>query len=127
MPIDFNKLSTIHLASLPHDKTVFFFSVGPMDDHGPHLPLSLDLQEATWLSQLSAERLEQQKPGWTAVIMPGTFFGIECNTTRATLRVRPHVLRDWLVDSCISLVHLGFLHFVCFSGHLGPRQLTAIE
>jgi hypothetical protein len=37
------------------------------------------------------------------------------------------VLRDWLVDSSLALIRNGFFHFVCFSGHSGPKQLTAIE
>ena len=59
--------------------------------------------------------------------MPCAPLGIDSNTTRVAVTVRGHVLRDWLVDGCRSLIRAGFLHFVCFSGNLGPKQLTAIE
>ncbi len=127
MPLELTKISAFQLDTLPHDKVVFFFPVGPLEDHGPHLPLGLDLEEADRMCHLAAQHLEQEMPGWVGVIMPRAPLGIQANTTRLALTVRPHVLRDWLVDSCRSLMRNGFLHFVCFSGHLGPKQLTAIE
>lgn len=127
MPIELSKISAHQFYDLPRERTVFFFSVGPLEDHGSHLPMGMDLEEASRLSFLFAEHLEKQMPGWVGVIMPSTALGIESNTTRLAIRVRAHVLRDYLVDSCRSLVQMDFFHFVCFSGHLGPKQLTAIE
>ena len=63
----------------------------------------------------------------TTVIMPSAPLGIDSNTSKKALTVRSHVLRDWLVDACRSLSRMGFSQFICFSGHLGPKQLTAIE
>jgi creatinine amidohydrolase len=127
MPIELSKISSSQLSRLPRDETVFFFPVGPIEDHGPHLPMGMDLMEAERLSWLTAQKLEDEKPGWVGVILPQVPLGIDANTTRITLTVRPYVLRDWLVDSCRALTRMGFVHFVCFSGHLGPKQLTAIE
>ncbi len=125
--MEFAKLTSIQLEALSRDHTVFFFPVGPLEDHGPHLPLGMDLEEADRLCFLAAQHLEHEMPGWRGVIMPRAPLGIDAHTTRMVLTVRPHVLRDWLVDACQSLVKLGFIHFACFSGNLGPRQLTAIE
>ena len=127
MPIELTKISSSQLERLPRGETVFFFPVGPIEDHGPHLPLGLDLIEAERLAWLTAQKLEDEKPGWVGVLLPQVPLGIEANTTSITVTVRPHVLRDWLVDSCRALIRMGFVNFVCFSGHLGPRQLTAIE
>jgi creatinine amidohydrolase len=127
MPIEFAKISSLQLDGLAKRKVVFFFPVGPLEDHGAHLPLGLDLEEARRLCFLAAQRLEEKIPGWTGIIMPVAPLGIDSNTTRIGITVRAHVLRDWLVDAAASLMRNGFFHFVCFSGHLGPRQLTAIE
>ncbi len=125
--MEFTKLTSLQLEALPRDRTVFFFPVGPLEDHGPHLPLGLDLEEADRLCFLAVQHLEHEMPEWRGVVMPRAPLGIDSFTTRVALTVRPHVLRDWLVDACHSLTRLGFLHFACFSGNLGPRQLTAIE
>lgn len=127
MPVDLNRLTAKQVQELSRDQTVFFFSVGPLEDHGPHLPVGLDLSEAETLSRMAAERLERERPGWIGVIMPSAPLGASSNTSVVAITVRGYVLRDWLVDACRSLKKLGFRHFVCFSGQLGPRQLTAIE
>ena len=127
MPFELSKLNAQQVESLPKSKTVFFFPVGPLEDHGPHLPLGLDLDEAELLCHLSAQRLESEMPGWVGVVMPKVPLGVESNTTRLALTVRSYILRDFLIDLCKSLVEEGFFHFACFSGHLGPKQLTAIE
>jgi creatinine amidohydrolase/Fe(II)-dependent formamide hydrolase-like protein len=87
----------------------------------------MDLAEAHRLCFLAAQHLEEEMPGWIGVVMPEAPFGIDSNTTQFAITVRPYILRDWLVDACQSLIRMGFFHFVCFSGHLGPKQLTAIE
>jgi creatinine amidohydrolase/Fe(II)-dependent formamide hydrolase-like protein len=127
MPLEFARLSAKQLAELPKTRTVFFFPVGALEDHGPHLPLSLDVLEAQKLCELAAGKLEREMHGWTGVIMPSAPLSVSSDTTRMALTVRGHVLRDWLVDFCKGLTRAGFAHFVCFSGNLGPRQLTAIE
>jgi creatinine amidohydrolase len=127
MPLELTQISASQIEGLSREKTVFFFPVGPMEDHGPHLPLGMDLEEAYRMSHVAAQHLEEEMPGWVGVLMPRAPLGIDSNTTRLAITIRPHVLRDWLVDSCRSLMRAGFCHFVCFSGHLGPRQLTAIE
>ncbi len=127
MAHEFARLTSKQIESFPKDQTVFFFSVGPLEDHGPHLPMDLDLLEAMALCRLAAERLEREKPGWVGVVMPSLPLGLESNTSALRIIVRAHVLRDWLVDACRGLNAAGFRQFVCFSGHLGPKQLTAIE
>lgn len=127
MPHDFQSLTSSQLETMDRATTVFFFPIGPIESHGPHLPLGMDLIEASRLCQLSATRLETEMPDWKGLIMPPLPLGIDSNTNQVRITVRPYVLRDFLVDSCKSLMKLGFIHFVCFSGHLGPRQLTAIE
>ena len=127
MPVELVKISSTQLEGLSKQRTVFFFSVGPVEDHGPHLPMGLDLEEAYQLCLLAAQDLETHWPNWAGVIMPPAPLGIDSTTTKIAITVRPHVLRDWLVDACRSLSLSGFCHFVCFTGHLGPRQLTAIE
>lgn len=127
MPLELVAMSAEKFERLSRAQTVFFFPVGPIEDHGPHLPMGLDLVEASALCKNAAEKLEKDMPGWTGVLMPPAPLGLESDTTKFAITVRPHVLRDWLVDSAFALHRMGFKHFVCFSGHLGPKQLTAIE
>ncbi len=127
MPREFVLLKAPQIEALPRGETVFFLSVGPLEDHGPHLPVGMDFFEARHLAQSAAERLERELPGWVGVVLPAAPLGIDGNSGFLSLRVRAHVLRDYLVDVCKGLHKQGFRHFVCFTGHLGPKQITAIE
>jgi creatinine amidohydrolase/Fe(II)-dependent formamide hydrolase-like protein len=127
MPTEFARLTSQQLQALHPDRTVFFFGVGPIEDHGSHLPIGMDLLEAYQLCYSAAHRVERDLPGWTGVLMPPAPLGVDANTQKIAITVRSHVLRDWLVDACRALKRSGFRHFVCFSGNLGPKQLTAIE
>lgn len=127
MPTVFEHITSSDLLALPRESTVFFFPIGVLEDHGPHLPMSLDVAEAESLCFVAAERLERDQSEWHGVVMPRASMGVQGNTTRVSLGVRGHVVRDLLVDSCLALTRLGFRHFACVSGTLSPRQLTAIE
>ncbi len=127
MPLQLERLSAERISTLPTQQTVFFFPVGGLEDHGPHLPIGMDLFEARKLCELAAQKLESEMPGWVAVLMPDAAMGVDLNTSASAISVRAHVLRDWLVDSCVALHRMGFYRFVCFSGTVGPKQITAIE
>ncbi|MEK6578179.1 MAG: creatininase family protein [Bdellovibrionota bacterium] len=127
MPLELLKLSAQELSRLPKDATVFFFPVGGVEDHGPHLPIGADIFEGFKLCELAALRLEKEMPGWSGVIFPPLPLGTSAKTTAEPILIRNYILRDYLVDSCRSLAKQGFRHFVCFSGTVTPKQLTAIE
>lgn len=127
MALELARITEARLKALKPDRTVFFFSTGALEDHGPHLPMGLDLLEAERVAILVAERIERELPDWTVVLMPRAPLAVDSATSATALRVRPHVLRDWLVDHCVGLNRMGFRYFACFSGCPSPKQLTAIE
>jgi creatinine amidohydrolase/Fe(II)-dependent formamide hydrolase-like protein len=120
-------MSAPELAALPRESTVVFFPVGALEDHGPHLPMGLDLDEAQALCRLAAERLEAEKPGWRGVIAPVAPLAVECNTSLFAFPVRGYVLRDYLVDVGLVLMKQGFPYLVAFAGNPSPRQVVAME
>ncbi len=127
MPSQFARLTADQVKALPREKTLFLFAVAPLEDHGPHLPLGTDLLEASRLCELMGERIERDLTGWSVVIMPAVPLGRDSFTQSVAIKVRPHVLRDWLVDATRALIKEGFFYFACFSGHGGPKQVTAVE
>ncbi len=123
--LDLDRLRASDLRTLPRDRTLFFLPVGPIEDHGDALPVALDLHEARSLCERTAARFGAE--GWNCVIAPAAPLGVDANTSALGIRVRAHVLRDYLVDFCDSLARQGFRYFVAVSGNPGPRQLTTIE
>lgn len=125
--LELASLTADQLLALPRETSVIFFTVGSLEDHGPHLPIGLDVLEAHALARRAAHKIETTLTGWTVLHYPLAPLAVETNTSKLAVQVRGHVLRDYLVDVCESFYRAGFSKFVCFSGHAGPHQLTAIE
>lgn len=120
-----DKMRAPDLRKLPRERTIFFIPVGPIEDHGDALPLTLDLYEARMLAEKTSARLIEK--GWFCVIAPAAALGVDANTSALGIKVRPHILRDYLVDFSNSLASQGFRYFCVVTGNAGPRQLTVIE
>jgi creatinine amidohydrolase/Fe(II)-dependent formamide hydrolase-like protein len=125
MIFSLDKMRAPDLRKLPRERTIFFLPVGPIEDHGDALPMSLDLHEAKVLAEKTASRMVEK--GWFCVIAPIAALGVDANTSALGIRVRPHILRDYLVDFSNSLATQGFRYFCVITGNAGPRQLTVIE
>ena len=127
MIASFSLLSGDELLALPRDLTLFLFPIGGLEQHGPHLPLGTKLIEAEELTAALARELQEKLPVWKLILMPILPLTIDSATSKVALVVRPHVVRDAMVDQCDALKRLGFLNFAAISAHRSPRQLTALE
>jgi len=123
----FALLKEAELKALLPDMTLMIFPVGGLEQHGPHLPMGTKIMECReWVEGL-ASKLQEQLPAWNFIIMPVIPFTVDTYTTTTAITVRPHVVRDALVDQCDSLKKKGFTQFAAFSSHFSPKQLSAIE
>ena len=123
-------LSLLHpeeLKRLQPELTAFLFPVGGIEQHGPHLPVGVKLLQAEILARKLAETLEKRLPAWNFVLMPLIPLTVDGVTNRWALPVRPHVVRDAVVDQSEHLKRLGFKNFIVVNSHLTPKQITALE
>lgn len=127
MPKLLTELTTTELNAIRRDRALILFSFGNIEGQGPHLPVGMNHTLADRLARGIASRLEQELQEWQVLIVPAMPLSAEANTNDLTLRVRPYVVRDFLVDACRSLSVNGFQQFACVSAFVGPKQLTAIE
>lgn len=125
--LDLIRMKPQELRVLPRDKTWFFLSIGTVEDHGPHLPLGMDLLEGDAVLRALLQRLKESDPQIEGVQLPTFPLSIESVNSSLALHLRPHVVRDYLVDVVDSLYKEGFRYFAVYSGTFGPRQLTAVE
>lgn len=107
--------------------TVFLFPVGSSEFHGEYLPLGVKLFEADQQVLHLAKTLSQKMPEWFFIIMPLVPLSVDHVTSKYSLPVRAHVVRDALVDQVDGLKRLGFKNFAALAPQATPRQLTAIE
>jgi creatinine amidohydrolase len=87
---------------------------GAIEQHGPHLPLSVDADHADRLALHVAERLD-------GLVAPTLRIGCSAHHLdfAGTLSVRPETLEALYVDCCQSLARHGFERILVFSGHFG--------
>jgi creatinine amidohydrolase len=89
-----------------------------MEQHGPHLPLQVDVFIASRL----AEDLEKKIP--EILLVPPIWSGVSAHHMDypGSITLRARVFIDVLHDICASLHHHGFRRIVLLNGHGGNRS-----
>lgn len=93
--------------------------LGATEQHGPHLPLSVDSDHADRLGVLVAERLGD------ALVLPTIRIGCSAHHLgfAGTLSLRAETLEAICADCCESLAAHGFRRVLIFSAHIGNYPL----
>lgn len=89
--------------------------LGAIEQHGPHLPLSVDTDHAEALALRIARKLGN------ALVLPTVRVGYSPHHLGfcGSLSVRPSTLEAICLDYCSSLAAHGVARVVLFSGHIG--------
>lgn len=115
------------LSGLSRDQTVVLVPSGPLEQHGPHLPLGVDAFSASFFSAQIAERLQAEMQSWNFLLFPTLFAGCDTLTHMGTIEVRQTVIRDLLMDCCSQLAKQGYRKIILVGAHGGPRHMVVLE
>jgi len=115
------------LDALDRARTLVVLTASPLEEHGPHLPLGVDAFTARHFAREIAERLVAARSGWSAVLAPTLYLGSFTLDGVGTVKIRPRVVRDVLVDYGRSLARARFRYILVANGHAGPTHLTALD
>ena len=121
------ELSFTRLDELDRDQTVVLFAVSPLEEHGPHLPVGTDVFHAEFFNDQLAQRIIQEKPGWTVLIGPSLPIGASAFDHAGTLLVRARTVRNATLDYGAALARHGFRYLLVNNAHAGPRHVVALE
>ena len=115
------RLAELHwpeVQQLHREKVVAVVPVGSMEQHGPHLPFSVD----TFVACRLAEDLEKSMP--EVLLLPPLWCGVSAHHMDfpGSITVRAKVFIDLIHDVCASLYHHGFRRIVLLNGHGGNRS-----
>jgi creatinine amidohydrolase len=115
------KLAELHwpdVQKIDRAKTVAVVPIGSMEQHGPHLPFSVDIH----VSSRIAEDLEKRMP--EILLLPPIWTGVSAHHMDypGSITLRAKVFIDLLHDVCASLHHHGFGRMVLLNGHGGNRS-----
>lgn len=121
------ELSFTQLEVLDRNRTVVLFTVSPLEEHGPHLPVGTDIFTANSIRDKLAARILQAKPGWTILIGPTVPIGASAFDRAGTLLARARTVRNVTLDYGSALARHGFRYLIVLNGHGGPRHIVALE
>jgi creatinine amidohydrolase len=123
-PGHWSDLTTTDFAQLDRDRAIALLPVAATEQHGPHLPLSVD---ATIADGIVAEALRELPPGFPALALPTQTVGFSPEHTRfaGTLTLRAETLmRVWTeIGECVAAS--GVKKLVLFNSHGG--QVGALD
>jgi creatinine amidohydrolase len=123
----YENLTHLELSGLPREKTVVLLAAGPLEQHGPHLPLGTDALTAAYFAEQMAKNLESKRPDWNFILFPTIFAGSDTLTYTGTIEVKPYVLRALLYSCCKQLCKDGFRTLIAVGTHGGPRHMVVLE
>jgi creatinine amidohydrolase len=121
------ELNFTELEALDRNRVVVLFTVSPLEEHGPHLPVGTDLFTADSICKKLAERIIETRPGWTVLVGPSLPIGASAFDRAGTLLARPRTVRNATRDYGASLARHGFRYILVLNGHGGPRHIVALE
>jgi len=112
---------------LDRARTLLLLPVSPIEEHGPHLPLGVDVWAAEYFSTHLAARYAQEHPDWSVAVLPSLVLGSNAFTAPGTISVRATAMRDVIFDTGASLARQGFRYLFLASGHGALGHLIALE
>src|SRR5690348_7111784 len=121
------ELSFTSIDALDRARTVVIFTVSPLEEHGPHLPVGTDLFEAEFLAEELGGKILEQKSGWTVLLGPPLPIGASAFDHAGTLLVRARTVRNATLDYGAALARHGFRYILITNAHGGPRHVVALE
>ncbi len=121
------ELSYTRIGEFDRDHTAVIFSVSPLEEHGPHLPVGTDLLDAEYLAERLAERIMAEKPGWSVLLGPPVPLGASAFDEAGTLLAGARTVRNLVADYGAALARHGFRYILVTNGHGGPRHIVALE
>jgi len=123
----FEELSTPQLAGIDKRRAVVLLPIGPLEEHGPHLPFGVDAFNADFMAGEVARIIGEIDPDMTMIKIPVLYLGAHVYRLGGSLWVRQRVIRDTMIDYGRSLADYGFIKMIVISAHGGPRHFVALE
>jgi len=114
-------LTTVDIQKLSESDPVAILPIAAIEQHGPHLPLSTDLDIGMGLLTNAFDCLPHD---FSALVLPAQAVGcsLEHVHFHGTLSLEPHLLSETIVRNGIALANCGIKRLVLSNSHGGNRH-----
>jgi creatinine amidohydrolase len=116
------------LAQADMDKTVIFVGIAPVEEHGRHLPLGVDVYETERWMRDAAALLAEREPTLTCGILPVIPLGF-ANMGRfpGNVHVSRKLIYQVVYETISAVAGWGVKNILVISGHADPLHTIAVE
>lgn len=125
--LNYVEMTLTQIQVLDRQRTVFFLPVSPIEVHGPHLPLGMDVFVGQEVGRRVEAGLRDAHPELTLVDLPPLFCGSDALPVAGSLSVEAGGLAAVLYDYAKGLARQGFKYLVLLDNHGGPRHHLGIS
>ena len=115
------------LEAFDRQSTFFFIAASPLEEHGPHLPIGVDMFNAWFFANQTAEILVKDYPQYDAVLFPPLPLGTQVYKQLGSFYVKSSTLNDVIYYTGKGLALYGFTNIFVITAHGTPKQVVAIE
>jgi creatinine amidohydrolase/Fe(II)-dependent formamide hydrolase-like protein len=123
----YEELTASRLADLDRENTLALMAIGPLEVHGPHLPLGTDVMVAIELQKRIIEQVRARRPDIDFLILPPAYTGSDSLPAPGSVDVDSRAIYHLLRATGSGLADQGFRMLLLTDNHGGPRHLIAIE
>ncbi|MBN2399951.1 MAG: creatininase family protein [Candidatus Aminicenantes bacterium] len=122
------ELTWKEVEALAKEKTVLLVTLAPIEEHGLHLPLGVDIVEGKkWEGDL-VRRLVSKYPDYYFLVMPALPIAHGCiGQYPGNLHFSQRTVRTVVLESLQSFVGWGIRNIVLIASHGNPRFQIAVE
>ena len=120
-------MTYVQIEEAAQEGTVVLFPVGVIEEHGPHLPLAVDVYGSYLQSRMVKSELE--KRGIKSLIAPAFYWGINVATGSfgGSFSCREETMISVLLDAMSSLKNWGFDRVFFINHHMDSDHMKALN
>lgn len=122
-----DEITNSEFNDLDRNKTIFFVTVSPIENHGKHNPLGMDLIESEGINDLICDKFKEEFEDWNIVRCPNLTMGSGAFPGVGSISIRPIIIKEFLIDYLSSFAKQGFKYIFISGFHGSVRHLSAIE
>jgi creatinine amidohydrolase len=121
------KLTYKDVEQFPKDNTIILQPMGPLEAHGPHLPLGTDFFAAAKLCEIAVPKIQERGINvLIAPVLPYTLSDVAMPFA-GTVTLSKNTVIALISDIIISFSKHGFKYFVLLCHHLERPNLAALN
>ena len=122
------EISWYDLQKMNKEKTVLFVGIAPIEEHGRHLPLGVDIYETEFWMEQAIEQLDKETRDYEFISLPIIPYGhAVMKGFPGNIHLSQKMLYALLLATLRNIVEWGIKNIIIISGHADPRHTIAIE